>query len=663
MHAPDARPTAARWRPRTWQAGVGWGLLVLLALPVLALLAVALFGLNWARGPLQDLALERTGRELRIAGDLSLDLGWHPPRLQARGVSFANPAWATAPRLFEADAVTLAIDLRELLRGRLVLPEVHLSHPRVALEQGSGGRKTWLLDPTQTDESARIHIGRLRLDEGVLHYTDAARDTAVQAELSTTLADGAASGAASAAAPGEAPGITFKAAGTWHGQALTAAGQGGALLALRDTTQPYALRVKATVGRTQVAVEGSVTGLLTLDAVDLQLDLRGDSAASLLPLIGIALPRTPAYRTTGRLLRRGTMWRYEGLRGVVGRSDLAGTLQLETAGTRPLLSGELDSRRLDLADLGPAVGVRPAAAGGTAAVRWLPELPFDTARWSTLNADVVLRAASLLHGQALPLDKLNARLRLLDSRLELDPLEFGVAGGRLLARVTLDGSVQPMRGQAKVRLRGLQLGRLLPTVDLSRASLGRLDGEADLAGRGESVGGMLATADGRLSLVAENGEISRLLMEQIGLHLLEMLHLQLTGDEPVRLRCAVADFEVAAGVMHTRALVLDTAVSTLIGSGRIDLAQERFDLTIEPRTKVTSLVALRSPIHLRGSFARPEVSLDTARVAARGAGALALALINPLLALIPLVEAGPGADSECGRLIAEARTALPKSRP
>jgi len=50
-------------------------------------------------------------------------------------------------------------------------------------------------------------------------------------------------------------------------------------------------------------------------------------------------------------------------------------------------------------------------------------------------------------------------------------------------------------------------------------------------------------------------------------------------------------------------------------------------------------------------------------VAARGAGALLLGLLNPLLALVPLFDAGPGVESPCARLVQQARSALPKAGP
>ena len=222
--------------------------------------------------------------------------------------------------------------------------------------------------------------------------------------------------------------------------------------------------------------------------------------------------------------------------------------------------------------------------------------------------------------------------------------------------IVLDGQQDPIQAQVRIGARKILLAKLFPTVNLTKTSIGQINGDFDLKGKGNSVGRMFTTADGRVSLVVENGEISKLLMEQIGLHLVEILQLKILGDKTIKLRCGVADFGVKSGIMEVNALVLDTEVSTIVGRGHIDLGQEKLDLTLMPKTRNTSPVALRSPIYIRGTFSDPEVSLDKGRVAARGVGAVALALINPLLALLPLVETGPGLESECGRLIQEAQS-------
>jgi len=102
-------------------------------------------------------------------------------------------------------------------------------------------------------------------------------------------------------------------------------------------------------------------------------------------------------------------------------------------------------------------------------------------------------------------------------------------------------------------------------------------------------------------------------------------------------------------------------VTTLVGSGSIDLGQETLDLKLFQKTKNTSPLALQSPIYIRGSFARPEYGIDKGPVAARVICAIALAMVNPLLVLIPLIDPGPGEDSDCRQLIRDAQ-ALPRQQ-
>jgi AsmA protein len=406
-----------------------------------------------------------------------------------------------------------------------------------------------------------------------------------------------------------------------------------------------------------------VTGVNELTALDAQVAVRGDSLAQLFPLLGIALPETPAYRTSGRITHSTAKWHYQNFTAHIGNSDCRGGLQVDTDGQRPFLHGELVCGRLELADLGPVVGTRntggeagpPAATASAGGRRVLPDVPFRSERWDSVDADIELSAGTIIRAEELPIEKLTTRLRLRDSVLSLDPIEFAVAGGKLGGTVKLDGRREPIEAQARLSAKGIVFEKLFPTVQQNRASFGRVTGQLDLAGRGNSVASMLATANGEVGVVVAGGEVSKLAMEMAGLHVLEIVVLSIAGDKPVAIRCGMAGFKMQNGVMQARQLVFDTAISNVGGSGSIDFAQEKLDLTLIPQSKQPSLIALRSPISVRGTFAQPQVGVDKGRIVARGLGALALGAVNPLLALAPLVEAGPGLDSDCGKLIAAAQ--------
>ena len=633
-----------------------WAGATMLALVFLCVLLIAILGWNWLRAPLEQFVLQKSGRVLAIQGDLKVNIGWPIIRLQAQFVTFANPTWAQQKQMLSAQGVEVGMDLTQLFQRKVVFPEVHLAQADIALERSREGRKSWLLDLGQTDEDARIDLGQVSLERGTLIFEDPSQETRLSATLTTTL---------TSAAKAPTAGLQFTVKGLYRGLPVQGLGSGGPVLALRDTRLPYPLNVRATAGSTNVVLDGTVTDLQTLSAADLHMTLAGDSLEQLFPLLGIAFPATRPYTTEGHLVHSGNTWRLEKFTGRIGGSDIAGFAQLVTGGTRPQLRAELQSKLLTLDDLGPIIGARPgsvktAADKPQSSGRVLPDLPFNAERWGSVDADVQLKAATLARADVLPLENLYAHLFLKDSVLTLSPLNFGFAGGQLETQITLNAKSPPIQAHALMRARKLQLTKLFPTLDLGKTSIGQVNGAFDLTGQGESVASMLAKAHCKLSLVVTNGQISRLMMERAGLHLWEIVGLNLTGDRPVKLRCGVADFAVKDGTMQANALVVDTQVTTLFGTGTIDLKTEALDLVLETRTKTTSPLSLQSPIYIRGNFAKPSVQIDKGRVLARAAGALGLGLVNPLLALLPLIDAGPGEDSDCGQLVRDARAWTPK---
>jgi AsmA protein len=241
-----------------------------------------------------------------------------------------------------------------------------------------------------------------------------------------------------------------------------------------------------------------------------------------------------------------------------------------------------------------------------------------------------------------------------DAVLTLDPLEFGTAGGKLAGTIKLDGREgTTLKGDAKIKLQKLQLSKLFPTVKVTQASVGDLSGAIELAGTGNSVARLLGASNGKIGFYMEGGRVSELIMQMAAIDLWGITRVKLRGDRQVAIRCVVADFGVKDGIMETNALVFDTEVVNIGGSGRINLKTEELDLTLVPEPKDPSLISLRSPLYIRGTFSKPQVAPDMKRITAKGLGAAAMAIINPLLAVLPLLNEGEGKDSNCGQLIAE----------
>ena len=620
----EARAAAAH----PWRAGIG---LLLLCIALLLLL----WDWNWFKGPVERQVEARTGRAFEIRGDLAVDLG-HTTVVTANRLQLGNADWAERPVMASTDRLRIAIEVWPLLRGDVRIPELRLDRPRAFLEKGPGGVGNWVFDDDPADDPPEFRS--LWIEDGHLQVVDAAADTMVELDLDSVPA-----GKDDAAAA-----ITGTGSGRWQGNSFVIEGRAESPLELRDRERPYRLDARASAGDTHAHARGTLVDPLRLTDFDLQLALSGADLEDLYPLLGLALPPTPAYALDGHFFRNGNAWHYDDFEGKVGDSDLAGDANVDASGDRPYLRADLASNRLDLEDLGGFIGAPPGEPAAVAARgRLLPDTPYDLEKLGAMDADVRLRAARIV-GTRLPLDDMDAHLLLEGGLLRLDPLDFGVAGGNVRSTIRLDGRESPIRVQAQAAVRGLDLKRLMPQAELAQGAIGRIGGDIALAGSGNSVAKMLATSSGDVALGMGRGQVSNLLMEYAGLDIAEALKFMITGDRKVPVRCAFADFAVEGGVMSARALAFDTTDTIIVGEGTVDLRNETLAMTLRPRPKDRSLFVFRSPLLLRGTFADPSFSPDPARVGLRAAIALALGSIAPPAALLATIELGPGGDAECG---------------
>ena len=601
------------------------------------------FGLNLLKGPITRAVSNSLGRELVIEGDLRPVWSWVHPRLRAEGVTFANADWGKADYLLNAEAVEASISVLPLLAGRLVLPDVHLQGAELSLEQDADGRKNWILkeEPEDQKKESRLFVKLLTVNQGRLRWEDAWREHSFVADLST-----------------DDTGISFTGEGTYSGMPLKAKGHAGQVLAIRDVNTPFPINAEIKIGDTAATLEGTLTGLVGFKGIDLKIkQLSGKTMEDLYWIIGLALPDSSPYKLSGRLLRTDGMWRFENFAGKVGESDLAGTLQVDTGGERPYMHGDLVSKVLNFADLGPLVGTNQPREGGGV----LPDAPFNVERWESLDSDIRLRAGTIKRPEQLPIENLSTHWQLRDKVLSLDPLEFGIAGGKLAGTIKVDGNRDPVRGSINMRVRQLQLAKLFPTVKQAQGSIGDLNGLVELTGTGASVGELLGSSNGKIGIYMDGGKISRFMMELIALQLWDAARIKLKGDEEIDIRCAIADFGVKGGVAQANAFVFDTAVVNVGGSGTINLKNEEMDLQLKPEPKDRGIGSLRTPLHVKGTFGHPNVGPDMGKLVIRGAGTIAMGILNPLLAIIPLIEEGKGKDSPCGELIAQATKSAKQS--
>ncbi len=246
---------------------VKWlGVSLLAMLFLLIALLISAPNLNWAREIVTQQVSDKTGRNLTIKGNFIID--WSlTPLIRIEQIQFENADWSKQPNMVELAALDMRIDLIELLKGRMLFPEITLTKPHIILQKSSKGERNWDLQIAANDPKSKTEmplIERLRIVEGHLNYEDLTTDTAITTAFATTM---------SAARDEEL--TELQAQGKLNGHPLLVNLNAGPLVALREAEIPYPLTLSLQAGQTSIKVEGTLIQPLQLKGLDLQFLMQG----------------------------------------------------------------------------------------------------------------------------------------------------------------------------------------------------------------------------------------------------------------------------------------------------------------------------------------------------------------------------------------------------
>ena len=620
-------------------------------------------------------------------------------RVEAGRIEIGAPAWSQAPHMVLAENARLKLGYGDLLKayrgGPLHIRELRADRLDAQIERQADGRASWQFGkPKPQDESKAVRIpsfGDLRVADGALLFRDAVLAADLDAKFSLTERGGggsppspapAASQSAGPTASGVAPargsttsapsGLQFTAQGTYRKLPLRVELATTSLTALAagdgaEASQP--VRLDAKIGRATVTFRGAAADPIHLGGLRGGFSVEGPSLAAVGDPLGVTLPTTGPFKTDGYLTKDGDVWKAVFNRATIGESRLTGAFTFDRGRTVPLLAGRLTGSRLLLRDLGPVVGATPTPAEERARAareakevqeardakksgRVLPDRRFDLPSLRAMDANVLIDIAHLDLGTALlePLEPLRTHLRLTGGVLTLANLDARTAQGRLAGNLSLDGRNQQALWNADLDLIGVRLDRWLRQArkgDAPPYISGLLDGQVKVAGRGRSTAEILGTLDGGMRFHMRNASISHLAVEFAGIDIGQALGIAVKGDDALEIQCNIVDLAVANGLARPRAFVIDTRDSTIWIDGSLSLQTEALDLRAIVSPKDFSPMSVRTPVHVKGTFSNPAVSVDMGTLGAKVGAAALLSLVNPLAALIPFVD--PGARDEAKR--------------
>jgi hypothetical protein len=634
-------PFAASRAPRYTIVSIG-------AVAIL-LLIVLVFPWDLFRGPIASIVGSRLQRPVTI-GHVAVHWG-APTRIQLDDMVVGNATWSATQPMATFPTMILSFRLLSLLR--MTPDAVQLVRPDVLLERNAAGEANWRFDDAAGHTGAAF--GAIFVDHGVVRYRDAMLPASVDATLQTDRT------------PAQA--LQFEGRGTLRGDPFQIEGTSGAVAELRRVNAPYRLVLRARAGATAVAFDGTAIPS-NLENVEGALHLKGPDLSKLYPIVPSPLPWTPPYDLAGSLRHADSQWIFRDIKGTVGESDLAGNFTVDVSTDRHRTIADLTSRKLNYRDLGGFIGLSPgdpahtertaeqrrAAERHAASGRVLPDRPFNLTRLRNHDVDVRFKGTNV-KWESIPFDQVVTHIVLKDGVMRIDPLDFGIADGHVVSNITLDATRDVPSAQARIEARNVELKRIFPQLASPQGSAGRFGGRAQFRAKGGSVGELFASADGEGAVAMRGGEASTLRLVLTNIDLARAASLLIGGDETAAIRCGVAAVHAKNGVLTPDLFVVDTSAELITGTGSVNFVDEKYDLHLKASSKTASILALKGPIVIGGSFKTPTVRPEIGPLVARIGAAVGLGVVSGPLALLPLIDLGDAKDADCKALYQDARVA------
>ncbi len=577
-------------------------------------------------------------------------------RLNTANLLIAKPTWSTKPYFLQVENLALKLRYIDVWRAYYGQP-IHIKSLQAQklegyIERLADGRASWQFKDKPDDPDKPIKLpsfDELTLINGLLHVNDAPLKAKIEAKLSLenrTLENGHIDNQTVKQKKYAKldTRLTATANGRYQDLPLKIDLVSIGALSGADTSAelPVALKLNASIGRAHLRFKGKTKDIMQLDYFVGSYTLKGTSLAAVGDLFGVTLPTTAAFNTNGNIEKQDLLWRVKVNHLLIGDSDLNGQFTYDRSPKTPSLKGKLGGKKLVITDLGPAFGAT-AKAKNTGKV--LPTRPFDLASLRRMNADLLIDIQYLdLKTRILqPLKPLQGHLKLNNAVLTLNNIYASTADGLLKGDMRLDGRGNQALWDADLRWSGVRLERWIKQSREKGSPpyiAGKLHGSAKLKGQGKSTAAILASLSGDVRSELQDGAVSHLAIEVAGLDLAQSVGVIFKGDDALPVQCAIADLHAQKGTFTPKVLVVDTEDTTLWVTGSLSLATETLNLRAVALPKDFSPLTVRVPVNVTGPFAHPQVSLEKKPVGLKLAASALLALVNPLAAVIPLLDNG-----------------------
>ena len=353
----------------------------------------------------------------------------------------------------------------------------------------------------------------------------------------------------------------------------------------------------------------------------------------------------------------------------IGDSNINGDFYIDLSGKTPAISSTLRSTNIDLDHLGIIeveadeqspeniqTEKKQVDSGSEQKSKFVEFLDsedvIDLSPLALVDLDIGLEAKRI-HAAKTDLTNFKTSVALKNGRLQLKPVSFEVGEGRASLAASINSSVSPPEAALELDVAFINWTDLIQPYSNAEMLDGTLDVVADLKGSGDSIGAILDSVGGNLTVLVYDGSVgTRWLNFLADTNIFKAMFGRRKERTP--LNCLAVQANPNQGRAEKMILLMDTNRITIAGKGLIDFNNELVDIYLDPKAKGVRLFSIPIPIRVKGPLFNPEVkALGKKSFFKKGTLAVGLSLINPAAWILPYMSTGTGDKHPCAPYIAD----------
>ena len=328
----------------------------------------------------------------------------------------------------------------------------------------------------------------------------------------------------------------------------------------------------------------------------------------------------------------------------IDRNRLEGDVEISPE----IVKGNIFSPKFHIEDIDPTVEM---------ITRFSDLLSDDTEQRSTEislpegRVDVDFEIEELIGNDA-NLGAVEIPVRINNDKMTIKSATGKFSGGKLKADMTLDTTASPTTLVLSGSLKEWDYG-LIQEVYMKHKNLsGSADVHVDLKGQGDTLDAIMNSLGGNITMIAGEGEFESKALNMWGAGLVNALMPSIGDNDLTKLNCMIADFNVENGIATADPLFIDTQRLKVVGDGKINLARQTIDLTLEPNAKGAAFLDIATAVNIDGPLSKPDIGPSTFSLFEK-LGGLALGAINPAFLAFSLTDLGLTDNHPCSKFLTD----------